>query len=149
MKITRYSFHMDLILHKRHVLLLLLFQHFVIYMNLKILFLKFFPVLLLLLIIFFFHQLQIPYYMIFENLVNLKTRTMTADLHQKLQNDLRNGSLIYDMEKMPTYEYESSKDINDLPDWRLSDSIEKLKKYKGVKNDNGGHFFEYLAVECL
>ena len=75
------------------------------------------------------------------------SKPMTEDIFDQLKESLVGGTLIYDMEKMPTFEYDvgGNKEF-DLPEWSLFDeiSISKIKKYNNVNRDNGGHFFKYL-----
>ncbi|MBR3617509.1 MAG: hypothetical protein IKN46_02405, partial [Acholeplasmatales bacterium] len=74
------------------------------------------------------------------------SKVMTPEVFEQLQDSLTNNSLIYDMEKMPTFEYESGNKIDILPEWSLYDAIRiyKRKHYNNVNRDNGGHFFPYL-----
>ena len=72
-------------------------------------------------------------------------------VYEKLLNNLQEGHLIYNIDEAPTWTYEAGTKKYELPEWSLFDyiRIEKLFKYKKVNRDNGGHFFEYLAVESL
>ena len=79
-----------------------------------------------------------------------KTVTL-KDFYSQMLEKLEKGSFIYDMEKMPTFEYEAGKQITELPEWSLFDAIRivPVVRYNGVNKDNGGHFFKYLANSDL
>ena len=74
------------------------------------------------------------------------SKPMSENLFNQLYDNLKNGTLIYDMDKMPTWEYDKGDNNNQLPEWSMFNaiSISKVKKFKKVKRDNGGHFFPYL-----
>lgn len=85
-----------------------------------------------------------------------KTVPLNGETYNQLLNKLESGSFVYDMEKMPTFEYEAGKEIKELPEWCLFDAIQIIpieRKPRNarfrINNDNGGHFFEYLADESL
>lgn len=74
-----------------------------------------------------------------------KSSTVKPEDFVKLKERLENGSLIYDMEEMPTWQYKAGEQ-NELPEWSLFNEIRitPIRRYKNVYKDNGGHFFEYL-----
>ena len=80
-----------------------------------------------------------------------KSVPMNGTNYHQLLDKLKSGSFVYDMEKLPTFEYQAGKPIKELPEWSLFDAIRiaPINKYKSSYRDNGGHFFEYLADENL
>ena len=69
------------------------------------------------------------------------SKTLSPEIWRKLNDDLSNGDLLYEMDtKPPEYFYNE----NDIPPWSLYNELtfSKLKKYQGY-NDRGGTFFKY------
>lgn len=74
------------------------------------------------------------------------SKPMSKELCEKLYEVFMLGNFIYEMDKVPDYEYSigNDKEIT-LPDWNMFEVIE-ISKSKRVKanKDNGGSFFPYL-----
>ena len=69
------------------------------------------------------------------------------ELFNKLSDSLKDGCLIYNMDKYnPENAFNSDQSIDTLPEWSIFSAIHicKIKHNENVKKDNGGHFFKYL-----
>ena len=76
-----------------------------------------------------------------------KTVPLNQNTFKQMLEKLQDGSFVYDMEKLPSWQYEAGKAITELPEWSLFDAIKitPVVHYNGIYKDNGGHFFKYLA----
>ena len=73
-----------------------------------------------------------------------KSTPMKPEIFHQLQKSLSEGSLIYNMDVMPTWEYDSDKKYQ-MPEWSLFSAIRIIPiKHVIANTDNGGHFFNWL-----
>ena len=73
-------------------------------------------------------------------------RPFNEDVYQKLQQNFKEGCLLYDMEKYnPINDIESGQMYVEVPEWSMFNIIH-IHKNKSVRanNDRGGNFFNYL-----
>ena len=52
-----------------------------------------------------------------------KTVPLNQDTYKQLLEKLQKGSFVYNMDEMPTWEYEAGKEITELTQWSLFDAI--------------------------
>jgi len=74
-----------------------------------------------------------------------KTVPLNQDTYKQLLEKLKNGSFVYNMEEMPTWEYEAGEAITELPQWSLFDAI----LIKPVKNHSLTSFFVIFEYQFL